>query len=46
LRSSCVIWFLARVSYVHDFRSITLLFFDHMPDISVLENNTITLLKS
>jgi hypothetical protein len=33
------------VSFVHDFSSITPLFFDYMLNISVMENNGITLLK-
>jgi hypothetical protein len=36
----------SHVSSVHDFGSITPLFFDHMPNIGVMENNRITLLKS
>jgi hypothetical protein len=37
---------LARVPSVHNFDSITLLFSDHTPDIGVMENNRVTLLKS
>jgi hypothetical protein len=36
---------ISHVSFVHDFGSITLLFFDHMPNIDVPENNRVTLPK-
>jgi hypothetical protein len=41
-----VIWVLAHVPSIHDFDSITLLFFDHMPDTGVSENMRVTLSKS
>jgi hypothetical protein len=34
------------VSFVRDFGSINLLFFNHMPDITVPKNNRVTLSKS
>jgi hypothetical protein len=37
---------LARVPFIHNFGSITLLFSDHKPDIGVTENNGVMLLKS
>jgi hypothetical protein len=36
---------LARVPSVHNFGSITVLFFDHTSDIGVTENNGVTLSK-
>jgi hypothetical protein len=35
----------SHVSSVHDFRSITPLLSNHMPNVGVLENNRITLSK-
>jgi hypothetical protein len=37
---------LTRLPSIHDFDNITLLFSDHTPDTSVLENNRVTLSKS
>jgi hypothetical protein len=36
----------SHISFVHDFDSITSLFSDHTPNISVTENDKITLSKS
>jgi hypothetical protein len=37
---------LARVTFVHNFGSITPMFSDHMPDTGVPENNIVLLSKS